>query len=626
MPQPLRFGQFELDRQNFELRRDGKPVKLDRTALELLLFLVERAGALVTREEAVEQVWGKGVFIEAESSLYTAIRKVRRALGDDTAEPQFIQTVSRKGYRFIGKVEGSQALSAHPSPATVAANPRRHFWMLGVALACVVTVGALVVRWRIAGRPAGPRRLMLVVLPLENLSGDPQQEYLVDGITEEIIARVGNLDPKDLGVIARTSAMQYKHTQKDATQIAHELGVTYLLEGSVQRSGESIRVTEQLIQSSDQTHLWAESYDRDLGDVFKVESDIAGAVASEIRLTLSEHANLRLAAATRVDPEAHDAYLRGLAGWNQRSRDGFLQAIANFERATQLDPNYASAFAGLARVYSLAPIFAGMPVNEAAPKALEAADRALKLDETLADAHSSVGFVKAHYQYDWLAAERELRRAVELEPNNPYAHFFYSNSYLSPFGRHEEAIAEMRKALELDPLSTRIRSFAGVTFTWARRYDEALAQYQEVDRLDPNFALNHERMAGLYATLAKYEEAAAEETKARLLSGEKREDVVAKMKKLRGAAAAKGGRGYWEIELEFAQGRQNPPEANGDFYGLAHIYSMLGDKDQALANLEKAYSERDEQMTNLAVDPDFNSLRSDPRFRDMEHRIGILSQ
>jgi TolB-like protein/DNA-binding winged helix-turn-helix (wHTH) protein len=253
-----RFGQFELDRQNFELRRDGKPVKLDRTALELLLFLVERAGALVTREEAVEQVWGKGVFIEAESSLYTAIRKVRRALGDDTAEPQFIQTVSRKGYRFIGKVEGSQALSAHPAPATVAANPRRHFWMLGVALACVVTVGALVVRWRIAGRPVGPRRLMLVVLPLENLSGDPQQEYLVDGITEEIIARLGNLDPKDLGVIARTSAMQYKHTQKNATQIAHELGVKYLLEGSVQRSGESIRVTEQLIQSSDQTHLWAE--------------------------------------------------------------------------------------------------------------------------------------------------------------------------------------------------------------------------------------------------------------------------------------------------------------------------------------------------------------------------------
>ena len=203
----------------------------------------------------------------------------------------------------------------------------------------------------------------------------------------------------------------------------------------------------------------------------KLESDIARKLASEIRLTLSQQANQRLAAPTPVNPEAYDAYLRGLQGWNQRSRSGFRQAIADFNRATELDPNYASAFAGLARVYSLAPIFAGIAPSEAAPKALEAATRALALDGSLADAHSALGFVKGHYQYDWPGAEREFQHAIELEPNNTYGHFFYSNSFLSPFGRHEEAIAEMRKALELDPASTRIQSFAGITFIWARRYD-----------------------------------------------------------------------------------------------------------------------------------------------------------
>ncbi len=356
-----------------------------------------------------------------------------------------------------------------------------------------------------------------------------------------------------------------------------------------------------------------------------MESDIAGIVATETRLTLSEEANLRLAAATRMDPEAHDAYLQGLVGWNQRTRDGFLQAIANFQRASQLDPNFASAFAELARVYSLAPIFAGMPAATAAPKALEAADRALRLDPNLADAHSAIGFVKAHYEYDWPAAESELRRAVELEPNNPYPHFFYSNSYLSPLGRHQEAIAEMWKALELDPLSTRMQSFAGVTLTWARHYDDAVTQYRKVNQLDPNFALNHERMAQLYALLAKYEDAIAEETKARLLSGERSEEVGAKMNTLRRAVMARGGRGYWEEELQFSKDVQNPPEANVDFYGLAHIYSMLGEKDQACESLERAYSQRDEEMSNLAIDPFFDSLRSDARFKEIEHRVGIPS-
>jgi TolB-like protein/DNA-binding winged helix-turn-helix (wHTH) protein len=373
-PSIFKFGPFELDRKNFELRRDGQQVKLDRTPLELLFFLVENAGMLVTREEAVDRVWGKGVFIEAETSLYTAVRKIRRALGDDTGEPQFIQTVSRKGYRFIAQVEVIEApTGAHLSKV-------RTRWKSGIlwaSAACMLLAGAFSIR--LATHSRGPRRVMLVVLPLQNFSGDSQQDYLADGVTEEIITELGSLDPAHLGVIARTSSMQYKQTKKDVGQVSRELGVGYVLEGSVRRSGNNLRVTAQLIRSSDQTHLWAQSYDSGLGDVLKSESDIALEVAGQIRLALSQETQQRLKITAHVNPEAHDAYLRGLQGWNQRNSQGFQQAIAEFTRATQLTPDYAAAFAQLSRVYSLAPIFAGMPASEAVPKALAAANRSARL-------------------------------------------------------------------------------------------------------------------------------------------------------------------------------------------------------------------------------------------------------
>jgi TolB-like protein/DNA-binding winged helix-turn-helix (wHTH) protein/Tfp pilus assembly protein PilF len=621
----LRFGPFELDKQNFELRRDGQPVKLDRTPLELLFYLAENPGRLVTRDEAVEHVWGKGVFIEAESSLYTAIRKVRQALEDDTADPQFIQTVSRKGYRFVANVENAQNVASARNSAVVS-DRRLHPWIIWTAVACALLGGGVFFQLRTGRRSASPRKIMLVVLPLQNLSGDEHQDYLADGITEEIITQLGKLDPKRLGVIARTSAMQYKNAKKDTAQISRELGVNYLLEGSIQRSGDRLRVTAQLIQASDQTHIWAESYDRELSDVLKMESDIAGMVAGEIRLTLSDQANQRLAGASRVNPEAHDAYLRGLQGWNQRSRDGLLQAVAEFDRATQLDGNYAPAFAGLARAYSLAPIFAGMPAREAGPKGLEAATRAIALDETLADAHSALGFVKGHYLFDWPAAEQEFQRAIELEPNNAHAHFFYSNSYLSPFGKHQEAITEMKKAMEIDPLSIPFQSFAGRTFIWARQYEEALAQFQKVNQLNPNFALNHERLAQLYALLGKYEDAIGEETKARLLASEKPQEVLAKMNRLREVFTIKGAHGYWEEQLRLSHEKMNPPEGYDRPFGSAILHAYLGDKDRAVADLEIAYQERDTQITELGIDPQFDSLRTDPRFTDLERRVGTLHQ
>jgi tetratricopeptide (TPR) repeat protein len=307
-------------------------------------------------------------------------------------------------------------------------------------------------------------------------------------------------------------------------------------------------------------------------------------------------------------------------------RDCLLESISRSQVPALRDPGYAPAFAGLARVYSLAPIFAGMPAGEAAPKALEAANRALSLDETLADAHCALGFVKGHYEYDWPAAEREFRRAIELEPNDAYAHLFYSNSYLSPLGHHEEAIAEIRKAMELDPLSPHIQSFAGVTFKWARRYNDSLAQFQKVNQLDPNFPLNHVRLAQLSALLGRYDEAISEETKARLLAGEEPQSVFAKMNTMKRKLATKGEHGYWEEQLQFARDQHNPPEAYIRPYGLAIIYAHLGEKAKAFENLENALAERDTQITELAIEPQFDALRSDARFTDLERRIGLLSR
>lgn len=619
----VRTGLFEIDFGSGEVRKDGRKVQLQEQPFRVLAILLESPGKVVTREQLQERLWPADTYVGFDEGLNTAIRKLRVAFGDSAENPRFIETVSRRGYRFIAPIE----LAPTPSSVTtVTANPRpislRNLSISSmVVLLAVGTVALFLPNFRHPKPPRG--KIMLVVLPMENFTGDTQQDYLADGITEEIITQLGSLDPQHLGVIARTSAMRYKHTQKSAAQISREVGASYLLEGSIRHSGNRIRVTAQLIQSSDQSHLWANSYERELSDVLRIESEIAGSVASEIRLSLSEQVHQRLVATGKTNAEAHDAYLRGLQAWNLRTRDGFQEAIANFTRATELDPGYAAAFAGLARVYSLAPIFAGMPAGEAAPKAFEAANRALSLDETLADAHCALGFVKGHYEYDWTAAQREFHRAIELEPNNAYAHLFYSNSYLSPLGHHEEAIAELRKAMELDPLSPQVQSFAGVTFKWARRFDNSLAQFQKVNQMEPNFALNHERLAQLFAMLGRYNEAIPEEAKARLLVGENPQDVSARMNVVQQKLAARGERGYWEEQLQSARDRQNPPEAYVRPYGLAIIYAHLGEKTKAFENLESALAERDAQITELAIEPQFDGLRSDPRFADLERRIGL---
>jgi TolB-like protein/DNA-binding winged helix-turn-helix (wHTH) protein len=627
----IRFESFEVDQGAFELRRAGRAVAIERIPMELLLLLLERRGQLVTRQEILDRIWGKNVYGDVDNSINTAVRKIRQVLHDNRSSPRLLHTIPGKGYRFSLPVVDPDAL---PIPAAVGEVPlvntlpapeaKSKRSRLRAAIALALVAGALIVGPYLMRRAVPPPgKAMIVILPFLNLSGDTQQDYFTDGMTEEMIAQLGSLDPRHLGVIARTSAMLYKGTRKDSAQIARELGVSLLLEGSVRRVNDRVRVTAQLIQASDQTHLWAGSYDRDVSDILKLQSDVARGIAGQIQLTLSRQVQASLAGTPSVDPAAYEDFLQGLQGWNLRTHAGFEHAITAFSRAVARDPNFADAYVGLARAYMLAPIFGVSTPAESLPKALEAATRAIALNDNLADAHTALAFIKSHLDYDWPTAEREYRRGVALNPSDAQVHFFYSNGYLSPFGRHDEAIAEMKTAAELDPFSPPIQSFLGRTYVWARRYDQALVQYQKANDLDLNFAVGHERLAHLYTYLGRFNDAIAEESIARTLSGEDPQVVRSREDALRKALAAHGAQGYWRTLLDLSTVKPNPPEAYDDAYGIAILYARLGEQEKAIDSLETAYAERMIAITEIGVEPAFDVLRNDSRFHLLLRRVGL---
>ncbi len=640
LPETIHFEGFELDPSSFELRQDGHLVKLERIPLQLLFLLAENRQRLVTREEILRDIWGENIFVDADNSINTAVSKARQALKDDPENPRFLRTVPGKGYRFTAQVDTAASpalLDAFVPPERRAGElheptreapmvrPQVRTWAIWTTVGVLVLVSAaLMLRSRPnAHLKPSPRKAMLAVLPFVNLSGNPNEEYFADGMTEEIITQLGSLEPKQLGVIARTSSMQYKGAQKGATQVARELGVDYLLEGSVRRTEHRVRVTAQLIQASDQTHLWAADFDRDMGDVLKLQSDLALAISSKIEITLSPPVRARLTEAPPLNTAAHDAYLQGLHDWDLRTKPGVQRSIAELQNAIALDPQYAPAYAALARAYSLASVVGAMTSGESMPKARDAARRTIELDPNLASGHTTLGFVKAHYEFDWPGAEREYLRALALNPNDAYAHMFYSNSYLSPLGRHAEAIEEMQKAIAIDPFSAPVQSFLGRTYVWARQFDKALAQFQKCADMFPGFAIDHERLAQLYAFLGKFADAITEDTKARLLSGEDGKSSLKKEEALRHAWMKDGSSGYWKELLELTQMADNPPETYQSPFGAAILYAHLGEKTKALDSLENAYEQRSIAMTEIAIEPAFDSLRGEPRFQDLLRRVRV---
>jgi TolB-like protein/DNA-binding winged helix-turn-helix (wHTH) protein/Tfp pilus assembly protein PilF len=637
-----RFDEFELDGATFELLRSGERIHLERLPMELLLLLASRHGELVSREEIAAQLWGSEIFIDTNTAINVAVRKIRQVLDDNVETPRYILTVPAKGYRFIGPLSANAATPGngaaaelnsvsgntetphdpHPQPADVGEKePRRtrSRWLIltGAMVALVFVVVAVFERKHQA--PEG--KLMFVVLPFENLTGDPAQEYIADGMTEEMITQMGGLDPERIGVIARTSAMRFKGKQQSIQEIARELGVGYLLEGSVRHAGDRVRVTAQLIQASDQTHLWAADYDSNLSDLLKLESDIASAIAGQVQVRLDRAALRR--AAHSVAPQAQAAYLRGLEDSNLRTSSSMADAISEFERAIASDPNYALPYAALARCYAIGPIFGvGNPL-ETMPRARELSARALQLDPELAEAHSILAMVAAHYDYDWPTAEHEFQTALRLNPSDPNAHLFYSNSFLSPHGRHQEAIDEMQKAIALDPFSIPLQAFLVRTYTWARSYDDARSQFERTNEVAPNFAVLHERAAHLFAGNGDFKQAIEEDAHARMLSGEQAEQVIAGRDLQLKAVAERGGQGYWQMQLKLSQELPKPPEGYVTPFGLAVIYARLGNKDLALTSLEQAFQQRDVQLTEMNVEPAFDVLRADPRFQILLRRTNL---
>lgn len=624
----IRFGKdFELDLRACELRKASRTVRLQRRPMDLLLLLVEHRDRLVTREEIIERLWGKDVFLDTENGINTAVRKLRAALGDDPEQPRCIQTVPSRGYRFIASIENHEP----PSPSIVSppgvsagtgpvrANRR---WLLPVAVSWVLLAVAgaysLFRRPRPVS-PSTPSRMMLAVLPFENLTGDPGQEYFSDGVTEETITQLGSLDAQRLGVIARTSVMGYKGTHKQVAQIGHELGVQYVLEGSVRRDGDRVRISAQLIQVKDQTHLWAHEYDYELRDLLAVQAEIARAVAEEIQLGVTEgRRGIRVGQPFPLSPQAlqaYDLYLKGRYAWNQRTPAGFQQAIDYFQQATTKDPGDARAYAGLADTYALLASYDLAPEGELIPKARLAAQRALQIDETSAEAHVSLALITENYDWNWAGAEKEFRRAIELDPNYATAHQWYAE-FLAFQGRFGEAMAESGIARQLDPFSLIIAADQGAILYFSRRYNQAIQQFQAVLKVDPG-----DRRAQLivysYVLEKKYEKALAD------IASFRRFDDGPWPWALE--AYAHGSEGKMTLaKHDFQELQQAIRKTKTDPTPLLTIaYLGLGDKNQALACLEEGFGSRSNTLTTLKVDPVYDPLRSDPRFEDLLRRVGL---
>lgn len=500
--------------------------------------------------------------------------------------------------------------------------PGHRLWLAAATAFAVVTMafGFYLFRghiWSRAKPPAG--RIMLAVLPFQNLSGDAQEEYLSDGLTEEMITQLGQFEPQRLGIIARTSAMHYKHTDKPADQIGRELRVDYVLEGSVRRSGDHVRVTAQLIQVQDQTHIWAETYDRDLREFLALQRDVAGAIAEKIEIKLTPSQHLRFSSVRSVNPEAYELYLKGRYFWNKRDAEGLKKALDYFQGAAEKDPSYAPAQAGLADTYSLlgAAGYDVLRTVEAMEKARAAANRALLMDEELAEAHASLGFVNYSYDWDWSNAEKEFRRAIALNQNYATAHQWYSE-YLSDLGRPEEAFAEARAALALDPRSLIVNENLARPYYFARRFDQAIESSRKTLEMDPNFPIAHLRLGRAYAAKSAYREAVEEFQRFSTLSGNTPLAAASIGNVLARSGDRAGAIRTLDELTKISKQKRVPPIC------FALVYVGLSNNDRALHWLERAYEERSDFLPVLKVDPLFDPLRLDPHFQDLLHRMGLL--
>ncbi|MGA9505172.1 MAG: winged helix-turn-helix domain-containing protein [Terriglobales bacterium] len=634
-----RFGEFTLDAQGRVLRRGEEAVPLTRKAFDVLLLLIQNAERTVTKDELMAAIW-PGSVVE-ESNLTQTIFMVRRAL-DETPDRRYILTIPGEGYRLLVPViearvtarvtEGTNGGPDTGAPAVPpAATGEREILLQShlrswrdwrsafIALAAfgfILVAGCTIWLWRSRNAHADqPGRVMLAVLPFQNLTGDAAQEYVSDGLTEEMLTQLGNLNPQRLGVIARTSVMHYKDAHAPLDQIGRELKVQYVLEGSVRRESDRVRITAQLIQVKDQTHVWARQYDRELKDLLPLEGEVAHAIAEEIQLTFDGRQETGSQSAARPQSsEGYDLYLKALYFFNKRTPADLQEAIQYFEQAVAKDPTSARAYAGLAKGYAILSAYNGQQQAEFMPKARAAASKALEIDENSSEAHTALALIVQNYDWDWRRSEKEFRRAIELNPNDATAHHWYAE-HLMWRGRFDEALEQSDRAQELDPLSLIIAADNGAIRYFSRNYDAAIEKWRSVFDMDPGFMRAH-LIQGAYVEKGMFAEALADNERLRPMISDAAYWSWRAYIQGRAGQSADARRAIHEL-LEIEKRRPFDPTA------MAHAFAGLGDKDQTLGWLEKAYAQRCNGLTSLKVNPAYDLLRGDPRFRDLMLRVGL---
>jgi len=637
------FGPFELRTRTRELYKHGVKLKLRPQAYQVLALLLEHSGECVTREELQKRVWPSDTFVDFENGVNTAIKQLRASLSDSAAEPRYIETLPKLGYRMIVAVEfeagskGERAVEAKEESAgatasnEVSASPpaarpissTKRLWFTAAAV-IVLGIACLVafLKWPRAPlipQPAAPAaRIMVAVLPFKNLTGDDTQDYFSDGLTEEMIAQLGRLDPKELGVIARTSVMHYQHSSEKVDQIGSELDVQYVLEGSVRRDSQKVRINAELIEVDGQRQLWAQQYDRELTNLLVVQAEIAREISDSIQQTLGSPQHSEPIRTPTLTPQAYQAYdlcLKGLYFWNKRTGQGLQQAIVYFQQAIAIDPNYAPAFAGLSNTYALMPGYMLAPAAEYMPKAREAAVRALQTDDELPEAHVALALILENYDWDWNSAEKEYRRAIELNPNYATAHHWYAE-FLTWQGRFDEALRESESARRLDPLSLIIAADRGAILYFARQYDRSIEQFQNVLEMDPSFGRAHLGIDA-YMQLGRFDEALAKVEEWRRLSGDGT-NIRSRLVYIYGRTGQKD-KARAELRKLEAMNAARPQ----DPVAMAVAYIGIGNNEAALSSLEKAYAERSNLLTALNVEPVYDPLRQDARFQELLRRVGF---
>lgn len=650
-PKLVRFGVYQVDVRTSELWKQGRKIKLQEQPCRILAILLEQRGEVVTREELRKRLWSDDTFVDFDHSLNTAIMRLREALNDSSDNPRFIETLPRHGYRFIAPIEeldGSAPEGAEesryaatrevasqvrePGPAIqfpagqagAEVGPRRIASRLALilgSLLALLVIALLGVRMRLDRNGLGANSQSdqiksLVVLPFENLSGDKDQQYFTDGMTDELIAHLAKI--RSLRVISRTSSMEYKDTHKPLSQIARDLKVDAVVEGTVLRSGDRVRITAELVQVATDRHLWAETYESQLGDVLGLQSRVASAIVNEIRVNLTPEEQKRLSSSRSVSSESYENYLKGRYYWNKRSQEGLTKAIDYFQLAIEKDPNYALAYAGLADCYSIigSAIVGTVPSQEVAPKAKAAAMKALQLDDTLAEAQTSLATVRFNYDWDWAGAADGFRRSIALNPSYATAYQRYS-LYLMAMGRMTESLAQMTRARELEPLSISMNFSLGWRLYMARKYDEAIEQLQNTLDMDPNFALPRMVLGQAYEQKNAYPKAVAELQQAVAISRDSPQMVSA----LGHTYGASGNRSEAEKVLAHLM-EQTKKEYVSPFY-VALVYAGMGENDKAIDWLEKAYSDRSNAIVFSKVDPQLDPLRSHPRFQSLLQRLAL---